>query len=135
LEFLLIYFGSGVISGVVDDVVHMSNFGYYANGASGAIAGLASAAMLIEPFYLVCLFLIPIPVFLFGWLQLYTDISGVINPSDSGVANFAHLGGFFAITLLAFVLGQEDRAKLLRGLAINVVTFAVLFAVYWFKFR
>jgi len=135
-KFCLIYFGSGVISGVVDDLIHIGSMNYYANGASGAIAGLASAAMLIEPFYLVCLLLIPIPVFLFGWLQLYSDISGVLNPSaEGGVANFAHLGGFFAITILAFILGEEDRKKLLRGLAINIGTFLVLAAVWYFKFR
>ncbi|MFH1669842.1 MAG: rhomboid family intramembrane serine protease [Candidatus Woesearchaeota archaeon] len=132
LKFALIYFGSAIISGFVDDLVHIADLSYFANGASGAIAGLASAAMLIEPFYLVMLFIVPIPVFLFGWLQLYTDVTGVLNPTDAGVANFAHLGGFFAITILAFLMSSEEKSKLLRGLLINIVTFAVLAALWWY---
>lgn len=127
----LIYFGSGVISGLVDDLVHVGNMHYFANGASGAIAGLASAAMLIEPFYLVCIFIIPIPVFVFGWMQLYTDITGVLSTAESTVANFAHLGGFFAITILAFFLSKEEKSKLWRGVIINLATLIVL-ALAWF---
>jgi membrane associated rhomboid family serine protease len=125
-KFLMIYVGSGIASGLVDDLVHLSNTGYYANGASGAIAGLASAAMLVEPFYIVYLFIIPIPVFLFGWMQVYTDVTDVLNPSDNGIANFAHLGGFFAITILVLFMRKEDKSKMFRGLVINIVTLAVL---------
>lgn len=125
-KFLFIYFGSAVVSGLVDDLVHISSMEYYSSGASGAIAGLASAAMLIEPFYLVMLFVIPIPVFIFGWMQLYTDVTGVLNPTDSGVANFAHLGGFFAIGVLAFFLSKKDKSKMWRGLLINLATLVVL---------
>jgi len=132
LKFALIYFGSAIISGLVDDLVHITDLSYFANGASGAIAGLASAAMLIEPFYLVFLFVIPIPVFIFGWLQLYTDVTGVLNPTDSGVANFAHLGGFFAITILAFFMSSEEKSKLLRGLMLNLATLAILALAWYF---
>ncbi len=132
LQFGFIYFGSAIISGLVDDLVHLADPTYFANGASGAIAGLASAAMLIEPFYLVFLFVIPMPVFIFGWLQLYTDVTGILNPTDAGVANFAHLGGFFAITILAFFMSSEEKSKLLKGLLINLVTFAILAAIWWY---
>lgn len=125
-KYALIYFGSAVISGLVDDLVHIGMPDYFANGASGAIAGLASAAMLIQPFYLVCLFVIPIPVFIFGWLQLYSDVLGVLSPSETGVANFAHLGGFFAIAVLAFFMSKEEKSKLWRGVIINAVTLLVL---------
>jgi membrane associated rhomboid family serine protease len=130
-KFSLIYFGSGIVSGLVDDLVHIGDMHYFASGASGAIAGLASAAMLIEPFFFVCIFVVPIPVFVFGWLQLYTDITGVLSPADSGVANFAHLGGFFAITILAFFLSKQEKSKLWKGLLINIATFAVL-ALAWY---
>jgi membrane associated rhomboid family serine protease len=131
-KFALIYFGSAVVSGLVDDLVHIADLGYYASGASGAIAGLASAAMLVEPFYLVCILIIPIPVFVFGWLQVYTDVTGVLGGSDGTVANFAHLGGFFAIAVLAFFLSKEDKSKLWRGILINLGTLLVVGAVWWF---
>jgi membrane associated rhomboid family serine protease len=130
-KFALIYFGAGIIASAFDVGVHFSDMNYYAVGASGAIAGLASAAMLVEPFYLVCLFLIPVPVFLLGWLQVYTDVTSVLNPTpENNVANFAHLGGFFAITVLAFILSQEDRSKLKRGLLINLGTVIICGIAY-----
>ena len=85
----------------------------------------------MEPFYLVFVFLIPIPVIIMGWTQLYTDITGVLNPSDTGVANFAHLGGFFAIAILAFFMSKAEKSKLWRGVIINVVTLVVL-GLAWF---
>ncbi len=130
-KYALIYFGSAIVSGLVDDLVHIARPDYFANGASGAIAGLASAAILVEPFYLVFVFLIPIPVILMGWTQLYTDITGVLNPVDTGVANFAHLGGFFAIGILAFFMSKAEKSKLWKGLIINIVTLAVL-GLAWF---
>ncbi len=137
LKFGFIYFGSAIISGLVDDLVHITDLQYYASGASGAIAGLASAAMLVEPFYLVCLFIIPIPVFIFGWMQLYFDVTDVLHPSaeSAGVANFAHLGGFFAIMILAFFLSSEEKSKLWRGLLINIGTLLVLGLIWWFVLR
>ena len=130
-KYALIYFGSAVVSGLVDDLVHISLPDYFANGASGAIAGLASAAILVEPFYLVFVFIIPMPVIIMGWTQLYTDIMGVLNPLGDGVANFAHLGGFFAIGILAFFMSKAEKSKLWRGLIINVVTLVVL-GLAWF---
>jgi membrane associated rhomboid family serine protease len=136
LKFGAIYFGAGIVSALFDVFVHFNDLNYYAVGASGAIAGLASAAMLVEPFYLVFVILVPIPVFLLGWLQVYSDMTSVLNPDPtSNVANFAHLGGFFAITILAFFLSSEDKHKLLRGLIINVVTLLVLGGVWFFFLR
>lgn len=130
-KYALIYFGSAIVSGLVDDLVHIAQPDYFANGASGAIAGLASAAILVEPFYIVFVFIIPIPVILMGWAQLYTDITGALDPVDTGVANFAHLGGFFAIGVLAFLMSKAEKSRLWRGLIINLVTFTVL-GLAWF---
>lgn len=66
-----------------------------------------------------------------GWTQFYADIMGVFNPSDDGVANFAHLGGFFAMGLIAFFMIKAEKSKLWRGFIINIVTFVVL-GLVWF---
>ena len=67
-----------------------------------------------------------------GWLSLASDISGILNPQVTGVANFAHLGGFFAIIILAFFLSRKDKKKLYRGLVINILTLAIALIAWSF---
>lgn len=103
-------------------------------GASGAIAGLASAAMLISPLSITWLAMgIPLPVMVVSWLFLITDLSGVLNPTPGdNIGHFAHLGGFFSITVILWLLGKEHKEKMLKGFLINVGTLAVLAAVWFF---
>jgi len=125
-----VYFGSAVVSGLVDDLVHLQTLDYFANGASGAIAGLASGAMLLSPFTITYSLILPLPVMVVAWFSLASDISGVLSPQATGVANFAHLGGFFAIILLAFFFSDKDRRKLFKGLLINIVTLILIGAIW-----
>ncbi|MBI5880623.1 hypothetical protein HZB90_00670, partial [archaeon] len=38
---------------------------------------------------------------------------------------------FFAITILSFLMTKEERSKLVKGIVINIATFAVL-ALAWY---
>jgi membrane associated rhomboid family serine protease len=85
-------------------------------GASGAIAGVLGAYFVLFPkakvLSLVLYVILPIPAFLFlgiwfllQWIYWVVDIS-------SGVAYFAHIGGFIAGILLALVIGlRRKRAR------------------------
>jgi len=124
---LYIYFGSAIISTLANSLIHL----YYLNsdpaglGASGAIAGFASVAMLISPLYVTFLaFALPLPIFIVAWSFLLSDITGILNPGDN-IGHIAHLGGFFAITLLVFLLDKKDRKRLWKGLIFNVVTLLI----------
>jgi membrane associated rhomboid family serine protease len=134
---LMIYIISGIISEAADIALHFNQLGYHAIGASGAISGIASAAMLVQPFSFTYLFMgLPIPIFIIAWLQLWSDIIGVFNPDPTGnIAHIAHLGGFFAIAIIAFFLTKEDKSKLKKGLMINLVTLFIIAAAWWFFFR
>jgi membrane associated rhomboid family serine protease len=87
-------------------------------GASGAISGVLGAYLVLFPrakilsffFYVI----IPLPAVLFlgfwfvmQWLLGFYDVT-------SGVAYFAHIGGFIAGTFLALVFGLK-RKKALRA--------------------
>lgn len=131
-----IYFGSALIADLIRSLVHLfflsSDVG--AVGASGAISGFAAVAMLVNPFYITILggFL---PIMVLGWLFLVGDITGILFPVEGdNVAHFAHLGGFFAVTLLAFFFSKQERAKMVKGFFINVATFGV-FLIWLFFFR
>ena len=101
-------------------------------GASGAIMGLIAAAILLNPFYLTYEAIIPLPIMLIGWLTLYADITGILNPLEDGIGHFAHLGGFLSIGLLLYLLGIDERAKMKKGIIINIASFIIIAASYFF---
>lgn len=127
----MIYFGALIVSSLFYSVVSLFWMGTDAGaiGASGALMGLVAAAMLLEPFGITYLPLFPLPKMILGWVAIYADISGVLGPANDGIAHFAHIGGFLSITVTMFLLGVDERAKLWKGLAINLVSLCVAVAV------
>jgi len=136
-KMIFVYLGSGIISHIVSSLIYLfilqSNVG--ALGASGAIMGLVSVAILYKPFYLSFNLLIPLPIMILGWLTLAADFTGILSGANDGVGHFAHLGGFFAISLLFFFLDKKDREEIKKGFLINIASFFVLIALYLFVFK
>lgn len=127
---LLIYFGAAVISDLVAAL-----FGQGGIGASGAIAGLISTAILMHPFYLTYLVMgIPLPIVLIGWAAIIADITGVLIPKNDNIGHFAHLGGYLAIAILVFFFSDEKKQKIKTGMILNAV-FAIVLAFLWFFLR
>lgn len=121
-KYLLFYVGSGGLAS-------LAHFGAAAGspiptiGASGAIAGVMGAYFLLYPhahvqtwFPIFPLFLrtfeIPAPIFLGVWfiMQLWSANSGGGGPLESGIAWWAHVGGFAAG--MAIVLGMRVTGHL-----------------------
>lgn len=127
-RFLLIYFTSAIISDIISGLI----FGQGGIGASGAIAGIVAAAMVINPFYLTYFFFgIPIPVMFVGWFTIFSDIFGLINPvPGDSVGHIAHVAGFFGITLILYLVGKKDLA-IQRGFVVNLVTSIVILLLYF----
>lgn len=129
-QLLLIYFGSAIISDIIAAIFDQGGI-----GASGAIAGLISAAILINPFYLThFLFGIPVPAMLIGWAMMAADVMGVLVPKDDNIGHIAHLGGYASIAFLVYFFNRDMREKMRRGLVINI-TFAILAAAAWFVLK
>lgn len=127
----LIYFGalilSGVFSALVNIIIGDNTPGL---GASGALMGLIAAGILIDPLYFTYELLVPLPIMVVGWIAIFADITGILNPVEDGIGHFAHLGGFLSIALLAFILGLEERKQMLKGLTINIVSLIVIGGIY-----
>ena len=116
LRFLLLYLGSGVIAALtqafVDPTSQMPKI-----GASGAIAGVLGAYLVLTPrgnvvgfvWILVFIRLVSLPaVLLLGlwfFLQLTSALS--VSASEPGVAFWAHVGGFVAGIFLLLLLGRR----------------------------
>ncbi len=93
-------------------------------GASGAIAGVLAAYMHLFPrariltlvpiFFFIRLVYVPAPFFIGLWfaLQLF---SGFFGASGSGVAFFAHIGGFLAGMVLVRLMRPRPRYRRMSG--------------------
>jgi membrane associated rhomboid family serine protease len=121
-KFLGFYLSCGVISAVV----HVF-FNYFSRaptvGASGAIAGVMGAYLLQFPraniktlvfiFVFVTTVEIPAAFILVYWfvLQIFSSYGSIAytQVTDSGVAWFAHIGGFIAGMILIKVMGTRPR--------------------------
>ncbi len=89
-------------------------------GASGAVAGVMGAYMVLYPraqvlsvvpiFFFLQMIVLPAPVFLGIWflLQFFQGTFAVISVQSSGVAWWAHIGGFITGFVAAWLLKQSD---------------------------
>lgn len=121
-KFLSFYLICGVVSGIVHCI-----FNYYSRvptvGASGAIAGVMGAYLIkfprsnIHTVIFVFIFFttvdIPAVFILLYWFitQLFSGYGSIAHTmvSDSGVAWFAHIGGFIAGMILVNIMGTRQR--------------------------
>ena len=92
-------------------------------GASGAIAGVMGAYMLLYPksmvlavvplFVIMQIMVIPAPVFLGIWflLQFFQGAMAITNTMATGVAWWAHIGGFAGGFLVAAILRAVGETR------------------------
>jgi len=92
-------------------------------GASGAIAGVMGAYLVLYPramvlslvpiFFFIHMVVLPAPVFLGIWflLQFFQGAFAVTNLQNAGVAWWAHIGGFAAGVAIAWILKNQDVTR------------------------
>lgn len=104
LYFLLVYFGSLVLGGILTLYFYKNNYNYRAIGASGAVMGIVYAAILINPeMKLFLLFIpIPIPAYVFGIGYLFYSIYGMKANRDN-IGHAAHFGGALGGLIMTLV--------------------------------
>lgn len=118
-KIIFIFLISGIVANLVSNFIsYFQGDLFYSLGASGAIAGLIILAILVDPFDLTTIFIVPLPIFIVGWLLISLDIIGLTNPSQTN--HFAHLGGYFALLVIFFFLEFKDRKKVITGFTINL---------------
>ncbi len=123
IGYSLLYLGTGVAAGLT----HYLSARYSpvpTIGASGAIAGVMGAYALLYPharvlavlplFVFIQTFVLPAPIFLGIWflLQTFSGITSITGDQTTGVAWWAHIGGFVVGALVALLVG---KAHLDRG--------------------
>jgi membrane associated rhomboid family serine protease len=116
------YLAAGVIAGLTHFLSDMQS-PIPTIGASGAIAGVMGAYMLLYPAARITavipmmvafpMIVVPAPAFLGIWfaMQFVQGASAASSGQSGGVAWFAHIGGFVAGVLVAFVLNALNRTS------------------------
>lgn len=129
---LFIYAGALILSMFFSTVIYtfVMNKNVAIVGASGALMGLISCAMLADPFTITYETLLPIPVMVKGWMFFYADMRGFLNGETDGISHLAHLLGFLSIAGIVYFLEKKDRSVLFRGLVINGLSFCVFLFLY-----
>lgn len=94
IKFLIIYGGSLLAGNIFTLTFHKKELYYSAVGASGAVAGVIYAAILLNPNMSLIMFPLPIPLpgYIFGVGYLLYSIYGM-KKQIGNVGHSAHLGG------------------------------------------
>jgi len=120
LKYLVFYIGSGLIAGFVHSIFNYNSV-MPSIGASGAIAGVMGAYLVLFPFAriktLFIFFIFPIiiyiPAFFYiiFWFfsQLFSGTLSLMGAQGSPIAWWAHIGGFLGGILLLFLLKKDLR--------------------------
>ena len=105
INFLIIYFGSLMLSNMYSLFYHKKEPYYSAVGASGAVSGILYAAILLYPDMTLMLFPLPIPIpaYIFGVGYLIYSIYGM-KKQLGNIGHSAHLGGAIGGFIIALVI-------------------------------
>jgi membrane associated rhomboid family serine protease len=107
-RFLILYFVSGVASGLVH-TLFMPGSEVPVIGASGAISGVLAAAFLAAPRLRIILFVIPMPFYVAMAILVAAHILFIVTGWLPGIAWWAHLGGLATGGALYLVLRPPRR--------------------------
>ena len=108
VKFLILYIGSLLAGSFFTLTFHKNELYYSAVGASGAVAGIIYAAILLNPNMSLYMFPLPIPIpgYIFGLGYLLYSIYGM-KRQIGNVGHSAHLGGAIGGYALMLVVYPE----------------------------
>lgn len=129
IKFIILYLGS-LLAGSILSVNYHKNEDYYsAVGASGAVAGIVYAAILLSPNMSLFMFPLPIPIpgYIFGIGYLLYSMYGM-KKQLGNVGHAAHLGGAiggYGLMLLVYpqIFEQSRITVILLGIPIVLLLF------------
>ncbi len=124
IKFLIVYFGSLLAGNILTLSFHKKELYYSAVGASGAVAGVIYAAILLNPNMRMGIFPLPFyfPAYIFGIGYLLYSIYGM-KKQLGNVGHSAHLGGAiggYGLLLLVYpdIFTQSRTTVILLGVPI-----------------
>lgn len=122
IKFLIIYVGSLLTGNLFTLTFHINELYYSAVGASGAVAGVIYAAILLNPSMKLIMFPLPIPLpgYIFGLGYLLYSIYGM-KKQIGNIGHSAHLGGAIGgYALLLFVYPEIFKYNLITVILLGI---------------
>lgn len=131
-KFLIIYAGSLLAGNFLTLSYHKNNLYYSAVGASGAIAGIVYASILLNPEMRLGIFPLPfyVPGYIFGILYMVYSIYGM-KKQLGNIGHSAHLGGAIGGFLLTLIL----QSKVIHYNTNTVVILGVVTLIAFFVLK
>lgn len=124
VKFLIVYFGSLLAGNILTLSYHKKELYYSAVGASGAVAGVIYAAILLYPDMRMGIFPLPFyfPAYIFGIGYLLYSIYGM-KKQLGNIGHSAHIGGAiggYGLLLLVYpaIFAQSTTTIILLGVPI-----------------
>jgi len=110
-RFLLLYFASGIFSGIFYLFLTGTNSQILMLGASGAVYAIVAAFAILYPKEVIFVYFMPLPAaVVLVLLVLMESFFGFFN-LQAGVANFGHLGGLIAGAVLMIYWKKKKIAE------------------------
>ena len=113
-RYLIFYLLCAILAGVLHYYMNLDSNGPLI-GASGAVAGVMGAYVLLFPYarlFVIAKIVIPIPLAIPAFWMLgvwiLTQFFYVLIGSNEAIAWWAHIGGFIAGVILAIILKKKD---------------------------
>lgn len=117
-RFLLVYVLSGALATTAIYLIRKNEPRFRVLGASGSIAGVLFAAIVLRPQMSLSLMFLPIPVPAPVFAVLYIVLSSYfVRQQGSGVCHEAHVGGALTGFALAALLAPHGLAPLIARIA------------------
>ena len=124
----IIYFFGLVFAALFSSIINLLQGNVLGGiGASGAAMALVATGTLFKPFNFSYLMILPMPIFVIGWLAIFSDITGILNATQDGIGYFAHIGGYISAIIVLFLLKEQHDLK--KGLIINGILALILFLI------
>lgn len=120
IKYLVFYLLSGAAAGLLQTYILPSSQ-VPMIGASGAVAGVLGAYLILFPrsrvaslvpiFFIFTIVEIPAFIYLIFWFlsQLYSGLFAIQGGGGSGIAWWAHIGGFLFGLVISFVFARRGR--------------------------
>ena len=110
-RFLLLYFASGIFSGIFYLFLTGAESQILMLGASGAVYAVVAAFAILYPKEVIFVYFMPLPAaVVLVLLVLIESVFGVFS-LEAGVANWGHVGGLIAGALLMFYWKKKKIAE------------------------
>jgi peptidase, S54 (rhomboid) family len=132
--FLILYFGSILVSSLFSLWLNKNRFNYSAIGASGGVSGILFAAIALMPLQTIYLYFIPITAWIYATLYFAYSAWSMLNPRPGdNIGHDAHLGG--AVVGMVFVTILTPFVVIINGVYVGIMSLPLLYLAFELLFN